>query len=46
MKIAFFENFLNVRGTTVALFDYAHYNEVLLGNQSASTRIAMWALGP
>lgn len=34
MKIAFLENFLNVRGTTVALFDYAHYNEVLLGNQS------------
>ena len=34
MKIAFLENFLNVRGTTVALFDYAHHNETILGNQS------------
>lgn len=34
MKIAFLENFLNIRGTTVALYDYAHYNEALLGNQS------------
>ncbi len=34
MKIAFLENFLNVRGTTVALYDYAVYNETLLGNQS------------
>jgi hypothetical protein len=34
MKIAFLENFLNVRGTSVALFDYATYNETLLGNES------------
>lgn len=34
MKVAFLENFLNVRGTSVALYDYAHYNETILGNQS------------
>lgn len=34
MKVAFLESFLNIRGTTVALFDYATYNETLLGNQS------------
>jgi len=34
MKILFLENHLNIRGTSVALYDYAHYNETLLGNES------------
>ena len=34
MKVAFFEYFLNIRGTSTAIFDYAHYNEVLLKNES------------
>ena len=34
MKVAFFEYFLNIRGTSKAIYDYAHYNETLLGNES------------
>ena len=34
MKIAFHSNQLGLRGTEVALYDYAHYNEELLGNES------------
>lgn len=34
MKILFHENFLNKRGTSVALFDYAYYNQEILGNES------------
>ncbi|NJO61956.1 MAG: hypothetical protein HC836_28055 [Richelia sp. RM2_1_2] len=34
MKIAFHCNQLSIRGTEVAMFDYAHYNEKLLGNES------------
>ena len=34
MKIAFLSNKLTLRGTEVALFDYAHFNETLLGNKS------------
>ena len=34
MKVAFFQPFLNVRGSTVALYDYAYYNEKLLNNES------------
>jgi len=34
IKIAFFVNKLSFRGTEVATFDYAHYNETLLGNES------------
>ena len=34
MKIAFWDNQLCERGTTVALFDYAYYNQTLLNNQS------------
>lgn len=34
MRIAFIENHLNVRGTSVAMYDYAHFNETLLGNES------------
>lgn len=34
MKIAFFEYFLNIRGTSAAIYDYAHYNEQLLHNES------------
>jgi len=34
VKIAFWDNGLGERGTTVALYDYAHYNETILGNQS------------
>lgn len=34
MKLAFHENSLNLRGTSVALFDYAFYNQTLLNNNS------------
>jgi len=34
MKIIFHSNQLGVRGTEVALFDYAYYNRELLGNES------------
>jgi len=34
MNILFHENQLCIRGTSVALYDYAHYNETLLGNVS------------
>lgn len=33
-KIAFLSNKLTLRGTEVAMYDYAHYNEKILGNQS------------
>lgn len=32
--IAFHSNQLSIRGTEVALYDYAHYNEALLNNRS------------
>ena len=34
MKIAFHDNQLGARGTTVALYDYARHNEEILGNAS------------
>ncbi len=34
MKIGFHTNGLSLRGTEIALYDYAHYNQELLGNQS------------
>ncbi len=34
MKIAFHSNQLGLRGTEIALYDYALYNELLLGNGS------------
>ncbi len=34
MKIAFHSNQLGIRGTEVAMYDYARYNEELLGNES------------
>lgn len=34
VKIAFWDNCLNERGTSLALFDYAYYNKKLLGNES------------
>ena len=34
VKIAFWDNYLSERGTTISLFDYAYYNEKILGNQS------------
>ena len=34
MKIIFHENQLCYRGTSNALFDYAYYNEEMLGNES------------
>lgn len=34
MKVAFLENLLSIRGSTVALYDYAHHNERLLHNES------------
>jgi hypothetical protein len=34
VKIAFWDNGLGIRGTSVALYDYAHYNENILKNDS------------
>lgn len=34
MKVAFFVRHFGERGTEVAIYDYAHHNETLLGNQS------------
>jgi len=34
MNIGFWDNQLTERGTTTSLYDYAYYNEVLLGNKS------------
>jgi hypothetical protein len=34
MKIVFHTEQLDVRGTCVAIYDYAHYNETILGNKS------------
>jgi len=34
ITIAFHDNSLSERGTTVAVYDYAYYNKVLLGNKS------------
>lgn len=36
-KIAFHTDIIDVRGTCVAVYDYAHYNEVLLDNISVIT---------
>lgn len=37
MKILFHENELNYRGTSIALYDYADFNERYLGNESLIT---------
>ena len=34
MKIAFHSNQLGIRGTEIALYDYAYYNREILGNES------------
>lgn len=34
MKIAFYSPHLSERGTETAMYDYAHYNELILGNKS------------
>ena len=34
MKIAFHDNSISLRGTTVALYDYAYYTRKILGNES------------
>lgn len=34
VKIAFHINFLSLRGTEVAVYDYADFNETILGNES------------
>lgn len=34
MKVGFLTNKLTLRGTEIAIYDYAHYNEKLLGNES------------
>jgi hypothetical protein len=34
VKIAFWDNGLGERGTSVALYDYALFNEIILGNES------------
>lgn len=39
MKIAFIEQQISDRGTTVAIYDYAHFNETLLGNTSITFSI-------
>ena len=33
-KILFYDNNLTLRGTSVALYNYADYNEKILGNKS------------
>jgi hypothetical protein len=33
-RILFHDNFLSKRGTSIALFDYAYYNQEILGNES------------
>src|SRR5689334_15097908 len=33
-KVAFHSEQLGFRGTEIALYDYAHYNETILGNES------------
>jgi hypothetical protein len=44
MNIAFHSNQLSLRGTEVALYDYANYNETILGNRSIiiSKDISVW----
>lgn len=32
--VAFYQPFLNERGTSVAMFDYAYFNQTILGNKS------------
>jgi hypothetical protein len=34
VKIAFWDNCLSERGTTVAMYNYAYYNQTILGNES------------
>lgn len=34
MKISFYIEHFSLRGTEIAIFDYAHYNETILGNKS------------
>ncbi len=34
MKVGFYQPHLCLRGTTVAMFDYAFYNQTILGNES------------
>lgn len=34
MKVAFYEDLMDTRGTSIAIYDYARYNEELLGNTS------------
>lgn len=34
VKIAFYDNYLSERGTSIALFDYAYYNKYILKNES------------
>ena len=34
VKIAFWDNCLNERGTTVSVFNYAYFNKTILGNES------------
>lgn len=34
MKIAFLSNKLTLRGTEITVYEYAHHNETILGNQS------------
>lgn len=39
MRIAFIEQQISDRGTSVAVYDYAHYNEKILGNESITFSI-------
>jgi hypothetical protein len=44
VKIAFHDNCLCERGTTVALYDYAYYNKYYLGNESIIMYIGNYTL--
>ena len=46
MKVAFHSNQLDLRGTGVALYQYTHYNETLLGNDSFIIYPSRAAHGP
>jgi hypothetical protein len=43
MKVAFVNNQIDNRGTGNALYDYAHYNEEILGNKSVIVSLGMSA---
>ena len=46
VKIAFHDNQLCERGTTVSLYDYAYYNKHYLGNESIEEAIEVSGSSP